>query len=99
MAEFIDGDTEIAYTVGHSTHSLERLGAILQANGVRQIADVRRMPRSRRMPHFNVESLAHSLPEAGIDLAAITAKLVEDGISAFETDLAKLLSVIEEKEE
>jgi|SRR5947209_882355 len=69
MAEFIDGDTEIAYTVGHSTHSLERLGAILQANGVRQIADVRRMPRSRRMPHFNVESLAHSLPEAGIAYA------------------------------
>jgi uncharacterized protein (DUF488 family) len=66
MAKFIDGDTEIAYTVGHSTHSLERLAAILQANGVRQIGDVRRMPRSRRLPHFNAESLAHSLPEAGI---------------------------------
>jgi transaldolase len=44
-------------------------------------------------------SIIASLPEAGIDLAAITAKLVEDGIGAFEIDLAKLLSMIEEKEE
>jgi uncharacterized protein (DUF488 family) len=69
MAKFIDGDTEIAYTVGHSTHSPERLAAILQANGVRQIGDVRRVPRSRRMPHFNAESLARWLPDAGIAYA------------------------------
>jgi uncharacterized protein (DUF488 family) len=69
MAESIEGDTEIAYTVGHSTHSLERLAEILRANGVRQIADVRRMPRSRRLLHFNAESLAHSLPDAGIAYA------------------------------
>ena len=43
-------------------------------------------------------SIVATLPEASIDLAAITAKLVEDGIGAFETDLAKLLSVIDEKE-
>lgn len=67
MAESIDGDTEIAYTVGHSTHSLERLIEILRANGVRQIADVRRVPRSRRLPHFNAEALASSLPLADIE--------------------------------
>jgi|SRR5947209_13418788 len=66
MAESIDGDTEIAYTVGHSTHSHERLAEILRAHAVRTLVDVRRVPRSRRMPHFNAESLAQSLPEAGI---------------------------------
>ena len=43
------------------------------------------------------EALLASLPEAGIDLPAIAATLVEDGIGAFEADLAKLLSVIEDK--
>ena len=43
------------------------------------------------------ELVIASLPEAGIGLSTITAGLVESGIEAFEADLAKLLSVIEEK--
>ncbi len=41
------------------------------------------------------ESVLSLLPEHGIDLDAITARLVEDGVRAFQTDLDKLLGVIE----
>jgi uncharacterized protein (DUF488 family) len=44
-------------TIGHSTHTAERFLALLQAHGVMAIADVRRIPRSRRHPHFSRELL------------------------------------------
>ncbi len=58
-------------TVGHSNRSLEAFLAILAAHGVRQIADVRRYPGSRRSPHFSAESLAAALPGAGIAYAGM----------------------------
>jgi uncharacterized protein (DUF488 family) len=54
------------FTIGHSTRTLEALIAALASAGVDCVADVRRFPRSRRHPHFNVEALAQALPEAGI---------------------------------
>jgi uncharacterized protein (DUF488 family) len=54
------------YTVGHSTRSLEELVALLRAHGVRQLADVRTVPKSRRHPHFSRESLSRALPDAGV---------------------------------
>jgi uncharacterized protein (DUF488 family) len=54
------------FTIGHSTRTLEALIAALANAGVDCVADVRRFPRSRRHPHFNSESLAQALPEAGI---------------------------------
>jgi uncharacterized protein (DUF488 family) len=56
-------------TVGHSNRSIEAFVAILRAHGVRQIADVRRYPASRRWPHFSAEALGGSLPGAGISYA------------------------------
>ena len=53
-------------TVGHSTHSIDDFIAILETHGVRQLVDVRTMPRSRRVPQFNRESLAAALPASGI---------------------------------
>ena len=53
-------------TVGHSTHPIEEFVGILQAHGIRQLVDVRTMPRSRRVPQFNKENLAASLQAAGI---------------------------------
>jgi uncharacterized protein (DUF488 family) len=46
-----------AFTVGHSTHSLEELLALLATRDVTRLVDVRRFPRSRRHPQFNLESL------------------------------------------
>jgi uncharacterized protein (DUF488 family) len=54
------------FTIGHSTRTLEHLVVALAAAGVDGIADVRRFPRSRRHPHFNIESLAQALPASGI---------------------------------
>jgi uncharacterized protein (DUF488 family) len=54
------------YTVGHSTRTLDELVVLLRAHGVGAVADVRLIPKSRRYPHFNAESLALSLPERGL---------------------------------
>ena len=54
------------WTVGHSTHALPTFVALVRAHGVTAIADVRKMPRSRRHPQFNVDTLPASLAAAGI---------------------------------
>jgi uncharacterized protein (DUF488 family) len=51
----------VLYTVGHSTRSLDELAAVLRGHGVRQVVDVRTVPRSRRNPQFNKDSLGKSL--------------------------------------
>lgn len=52
--------------MGHSTHTLDALAALLHEHGVEVVADVRAFPRSRRYPQFNDESLAAELPPRGI---------------------------------
>ena len=54
------------YTVGHSTRSLDELVSALKAHGIETVVDIRAFPMSRRLPHFNRESLELSLPEEGI---------------------------------
>jgi uncharacterized protein (DUF488 family) len=54
------------YTIGHSTRTLDELVAALKAHGVRTLVDIRSFPMSRRMPHFNRESLEVELPKHGI---------------------------------
>jgi len=36
-------------------------------HGIRTLVDVRQYPRSRRVPQFNTEALAHDLPARGIE--------------------------------
>jgi uncharacterized protein (DUF488 family) len=54
-------------TIGHSTQSIEDFSDILRAHGVQLIVDIRTIPRSRRNPQFNEDTLAASLNESGID--------------------------------
>jgi uncharacterized protein (DUF488 family) len=54
------------YTIGHSTRSLDELIEALQTHGVKTLVDIRAFPMSRRLPHFNRESLEQSLPAAEI---------------------------------
>lgn len=61
------------FTIGHSTHPLEEFVAMLKAHDVAQLVDVRTIPKSRRVPHFNSESLAAELPARGIDYAHLKA--------------------------
>jgi uncharacterized protein (DUF488 family) len=68
QAESIVGERELAhvFTVGHSTHELGKFIGLLSEHGVERLVDVRKVPKSRRMPHFGGEALSRSLPEAGI---------------------------------
>jgi len=54
------------YTIGHSTRALEDLIGALKAHSIETLVDIRSLPMSRRLPHFNREALEKTLPEAGI---------------------------------
>jgi uncharacterized protein (DUF488 family) len=54
------------WTIGHSTHPLERFIALLERHAIAVVADVRIAPASRRHPHFAAAALARSLSERGI---------------------------------
>jgi uncharacterized protein (DUF488 family) len=56
----------VVFTIGHSTHPIEVFLRLLEAHGVRQVADVRTVPRSRRHPQFGSEALEQSLGDAGL---------------------------------
>lgn len=53
-------------TLGHSNRSLEDLVALLRAQRIELLVDVRRVPRSGRHPQFNAAALAIDLPRAGV---------------------------------
>jgi uncharacterized protein (DUF488 family) len=55
------------YTIGHSTRTLDELIESLRAHNIRTLVDIRAFPASRRLPHFNRESLEVTLPQAAID--------------------------------
>src|SRR5206468_11592636 len=59
-------DSLVIYTIGHSSHSAERFLELLRTHGVRQLADVRTLPQSRRHPQFGQAALADALEAAGI---------------------------------
>jgi uncharacterized protein (DUF488 family) len=54
------------YTIGHSTRTLDELVGVLKAHGIEKLVDIRAYPVSRRLPHFNRESLETNLRAAGI---------------------------------
>jgi uncharacterized protein (DUF488 family) len=53
------------YTIGHSTHSMERFLDLLAMHRITAVADVRSQPHSRQNPQFNREALTRSLREVG----------------------------------
>src|SRR5260370_37127148 len=72
------------FTIGHSPRSLDELIDALQAHSIETLVDIRSFPMSRRLPHFNRESLEKALPAAGIkyvwmkDLGGRRKKSLED---------------------
>jgi uncharacterized protein (DUF488 family) len=56
----------VIYTIGHSTHPIDEFTGILQAHDIRQLVDVRTIPRSRHNPQFNRENLPVSLKAVDI---------------------------------
>lgn len=54
------------FTVGHSTHSQERLAELLRLHRISAVSDVRSQPYSRINPQFNREDLKDFLNKHGI---------------------------------
>jgi uncharacterized protein (DUF488 family) len=57
---------DMVYTIGHSTHSIERFLVLLKASVITALGDVRSNPYSRMNPQFNRESLKESLQTVDI---------------------------------
>lgn len=55
------------HTIGHSTRTIGVLIELLKTHDIEMVVDVRRWPASRRLPHFNRESLNTELKTEGID--------------------------------
>jgi uncharacterized protein (DUF488 family) len=53
-------------TIGHSTHPMDEFIELLNDHGVKEIVDVRSVPKSRYCPQFNSDSLSESLQKANI---------------------------------
>jgi uncharacterized protein (DUF488 family) len=53
-------------TIGHSTLRIETFVEVLRENGVRVLADIRTVPKSRHNPQFAQENLKPALEAAGI---------------------------------
>src|SRR5216684_6831769 len=72
------------FTIGHSTRSLDELIETLQSHSIQTLVDIGSFPMSRRLPHFNRESLEKTLPTAGIryvwmkDMGGRRKKSLED---------------------
>lgn len=57
---------KVVLTIGHSTRTIEAFVELLQAHRIERLVDVRTIPRSRRNPQFNRETLPGALRKARI---------------------------------
>lgn len=51
----------LIFTIGHSTHLISEFVELLQAYGIKEVIDVRSIPKSRHNPQFNSDVLKQSL--------------------------------------
>jgi uncharacterized protein (DUF488 family) len=61
----------VIYSIGHSTHALEDFVALLRAHDIVCVADVRTVPRSRRVPHFNADVAGAALKRFGVEYVSM----------------------------
>lgn len=66
-------DNPALYTLGHSTRTLEAFLDLLRAYRIALLVDVRTVPKSRRVPQFNKDSLEIFLPKRKIEYLHLPA--------------------------
>lgn len=54
------------YTVGHSTRNILEFVNILRVGAVETVVDIRKIPRSRTNPQFNIDALPNALSGWGV---------------------------------
>src|SRR5712675_1981058 len=57
----------VLYTIGHSTHPIERFLGLLSEHRIAIVVDVRSFPSSKRWPQFNQAEFSGALGRAGIE--------------------------------
>jgi uncharacterized protein (DUF488 family) len=74
------------FTIGHSTHSLEKFVQLLQLHSIGAVADVRSAPYSRFNPQYNKATLEGSLKSFGVKYVFLGRELGarSDDPSAYE---------------
>lgn len=78
------------YTIGHSTRPIDEFLTILKAYDIKQLVDIRTIPKSRRNPQYAGENLQKSLENAGIryiyskDLGGLRPSVKTGGNEAWE---------------
>jgi uncharacterized protein (DUF488 family) len=55
------------FTIGHSTHPLDRFLALLARHEIEALVDIRRFPGSRKHPQFGQDNLAAALQKSGLE--------------------------------
>lgn len=55
------------FTIGHSTRSIEEFLDLLNSFHIKILADIRRLPGSRKFPQFDQDNLKKSMEENGIE--------------------------------
>ena len=60
-------ENKTIYTIGHSTRTIEEFLDLLFSFDIKVLADIRRLPGSRKYPQFDQDNLRKSLEENGIE--------------------------------
>lgn len=66
-------EEQLIWTIGHSTHPLEKFITMLQSYSIANLVDVRHYPGSRKYPQYNKESLCTSLEQQEIKYVHLEA--------------------------
>ncbi len=67
--------SETVFTIGHSTHTLERFISLVNRHGITALCDVRSKPHSRINPQFNREALKQALQSNGVSYVFLGKEL------------------------
>lgn len=63
------------FTIGHSNQALDDFVGLLQQHGIQALADVRTVPWSRYVPHFNARPLREALARCAIGYLSLGREL------------------------
>lgn len=94
---FMNAQTSVLYTIGHSTRPFDELIHLLNSYNITLLADVRAVPKSRFYPQYNRKFLEENLPThyiwLGDRLGGKNAHLVPK--EEFDHGIHQLLSLME----